>query len=528
MLRAGIGALATALGLSLSSTNKGATARRSQAKRHRQTTHTVQVGRSERTQVQAGGKKKKKKKKKKHCKGGKIRCGKTCLDSTNDPANCGGCGSRCYGGLICQDRRCVMPGQGQCEFSYTECPDGCKDLKVDIDNCGACGTSCRIPNAAVTCESGDCRTLGCIEGYDTCNAQAESICETHVWSDPDNCGTCGNVCSGHESCVSGRCCISPSANLQAAIDEAGSGNTLVLCSGTYHLASNLRVSDISNVVLSGVGADQTTLDGGNSVGVIKNEGTTKLQGMTITNGRADRGGGIYNTGHLELENVIVRGNTAERYGGGIWTDDEVQMFNSSVTGNTAGDGGGGIAIFTNSGFAGLTNSHVTNNTATGAGGGVYVYEGSTVFVSDGSTVADNTASVASGGGIFNENGTVKILGGRPSSVSGNAAREGNGGGIYTTGLLATVTLGNGAGVRDNTAGADGGGIETYGSKVTLEAGSRVTGNTAGGIGGGLKREEGMAFSIITIADATIVTNNFLADATPSNCAPVNTIANCIG
>ncbi|MFT4039301.1 MAG: hypothetical protein QM692_14030 [Thermomicrobiales bacterium] len=490
VLRAGGAALAMVLGLAAPGGHEQAEAER--AKRQQRRKRARHVGASARGQAQAAGKKSKKKKKR--CKGKLTRCGNSCVDLAMQPAHCGACNNACSPGLMCLNHQCINPADLCDPINGAQCAGGCTDLRFDLDNCGACGTSCRSPHLAVTCDSGVCKTLGCAQGYETCDPQAEGICETDIWSDPANCGTCGHACAGSEACVTGNCCVPPAADLQAAIDATGSG-TLRLCAATYYLANTLHISNTSTLTLIGVEPDQTVLDGGNVVGVIKNDGDLKLQSLTITKGRAEQGGGIENAGTLHLEYALVTGNTAQNSGGGLFTSTTIQMYASSVTENTAGLGGG-IAISTASGFVGLTQSHVTGNTAGGSGGGAHVSEG-LIFVSDGSSVADNTATVGAGGGIFNDNGEVKVLGGSGSSVTGNTA-GGNGGGISTTGLVA---------------------------KVTIDAGSRVTGNRAGGSGGGIDR----ALGTVTLADATIVTDNHLANGTTlSNCAPVNTITNCIG
>jgi hypothetical protein len=49
-------------------------------------------------------------------------------------------------------------------------------------------------------------------------------------------------------------------------------------------------------------------------------GSLDLSGVTITGGKADRGGGILNDrGRLSLTDIVIRGNRA-RMGGGLYND----------------------------------------------------------------------------------------------------------------------------------------------------------------------------------------------------------------
>ncbi len=126
-----------------------------------------------------------------------------------------------------------------------------------------------------------------------------------------------------------------------------------------------------------------------------------------------------------------------------------------------------------------------------------------------------------GGGIYNA-GTLTLKDG--GNVSENTATE-QGGGIVNFG---TVTLQAGSSVTANTAGSGGGIYNWYGS-TTLAAGSSVTGNTAQA-GGGIFNDPNPQYpNVVTLAATDIVTLNYLLDETTvSNCAPVDTIPNCLG
>lgn len=133
--------------------------------------------------------------------------GPSCVDTSVDPAHCGGCGrvcssGACVAGACCPDTRPTrcMAGAGA----------ACVDTSVDPGHCGGCGQAC--PSGA--CVGGACcpgirRALACESG----GARA---CVDPA-TDPRHCGACGVVCSAGP-CVEGRCCEDEGL---AACDEGG-------------------------------------------------------------------------------------------------------------------------------------------------------------------------------------------------------------------------------------------------------------------------------------------------------------------
>ncbi|MFN8377756.1 MAG: Ig-like domain-containing protein [Anaerolineae bacterium] len=155
--------------------------------------------------------------------------------------------------------------------------------------------------------------------------------------------------------------------------------------------------------------------------------TLILTNSTLTNSKANQGGGIYIRGtSATLTNVTITNNqniagSSTIAGGGVYIEHDSAMTinNSVISGNETSDQGGGI-------FVNGTGSLILNN----------------------STVSGNTAAV--GGGILN--GGSSTL--NSSTINGNAA--GNGGGIYNgSSLTMTNTT-----VSGNTASANGGGLFT--------------------------------------------------------------------
>lgn len=102
------------------------------------------------------------------------------------------------------------------------------------------------------------------------------------------------------------------STIQAAINAASNGDTIVVAPGTYQ--ENIDFQGKAITVMSSGGSTVTTIDGGKTAPVVvfdTNEGATSiLQGFTITNGYGTfassyDGGGIYVSG----ASPTIKGNT---------------------------------------------------------------------------------------------------------------------------------------------------------------------------------------------------------------------------
>lgn len=165
-------------------------------------------------------------------------------------------------------------------------------------------------------------------------------------------------CRGLRKDATGRCaqrcdvCASGCAftSVQAAINDAAPGATLTLCAGTFTetivIAKNLTLIGAGD----GAGAGNTILDGASSGGSavrVEEDTIVTLQNLRLTGGNnSNAGGGIFNSGTLELTGCTVSTNTALLInGGGIRNSDlgTVTLKATSVTGNHAAIDGGGIS-----------------------------------------------------------------------------------------------------------------------------------------------------------------------------------------
>jgi len=130
----------------------------------------------------------------------------TC-DSNHDCSSCT-TDTQCAAGNVCQNGTCTAAcdSSNPCGGSATCCGSHCLDTQNDPNNCGTCGRVC----ASGVCCGGSCSTLGttqnCSACGNTCGA-GQGCCANGCapLNSLQNCGACGNACAPGQFCDGTNC-----------------------------------------------------------------------------------------------------------------------------------------------------------------------------------------------------------------------------------------------------------------------------------------------------------------------------------
>jgi len=162
-----------------------------------------------------------------------------------------------------------------------------------------------------------------------------------------------------------------------AISAAANGDKIIVWPKTYHETINL---DKNITVVSKEGPESTIIDGARSGSVVTfAEGNESwLIGFTLTNGYAEKGGGVFcYRASPSIVDCIIKNNGVSSYGGGVCSYSEDSsaeskplLVNNYIYYNHSANLGGGICC-EHYGSVDLRNCTVVNNTAINEGGGIY-------------------------------------------------------------------------------------------------------------------------------------------------------------
>ena len=288
--------------------------------------------------------------------------------------------------------------------------------------------------------------------------------------------------------------VNPGESIQAAIDGATDGDTILITAGTYTESLTLN----KPVSLTGVSSATTILHAEPNDRVLTVTGATITKGVVISglmltggdvSGLApglNYGGGmaLLNSAEPSIHNVLFYDNKVQEWGGALYSDGNLMLSGSKLISNTADDAGGASLSL---GMSTISNSLITNNHCTTTicyGGGVYASVAAKIT---GTTITSNTTD-GFGGGMW-VGGDLII---NNAVISGNTATE-FGGGIFeqngSTTIIDSLIIGNqGNGVRADT--------------MVAITGTTFSSNTTTGDGGGLNAE-----GIIRIYDSVFSGNS---------------------
>lgn len=121
-----------------------------------------------------------------------------------------------------------------CTAPAVRCNDVCVDVGADPQNCGRCGNVC---TGGASCTSGEC---ACPTPSTVCNGECVSLS-----TDPNNCGSCGTGCGNGLLCVNGQCSCPSGQRLcagqciQTNDNDNNCGMCGLVCGGETHCVSGV-------------------------------------------------------------------------------------------------------------------------------------------------------------------------------------------------------------------------------------------------------------------------------------------------
>jgi predicted outer membrane repeat protein len=215
----------------------------------------------------------------------------------------------------------------------------------------------------------------------------------------------------------------PYATIEAGVNAASNGDTVLVAPGTYTGAGNrsVLIDSLNIVLMSEAGAAATLIDceGAGEAIIVYNEcdSTCVVRGFTIANGNASLGGGLrVNHSSATIEDCVFYGNSAGN-GGGLYfgyATSPGTVRNCEFYGNTARFRGGAIAC-----------DHIE-----GAEGVPPVIRDCVIYDNE-----ESTESTYGGGGIYCAYSSATIVG---CTVVGNSGEPGRGA-IYGSSCYPVVT-----------------------------------------------------------------------------------------
>ena len=218
--------------------------------------------------------------------------------------------------------------------------------------------------------------------------------------------------------------------IQAAIDSAGSGDSVIVGTGIYW--ETLRMFE-KNLALLGEGADHTIVDAGQRASVLSMRSGI-VSGLTLRNGATPgSGGGIFigAAATAVIRQNIIEGNSAGHaidsgQGGGVFVSPDVISViieRNTIRYNSVGNAGGGIYA---SGRTEIRQNVIFSNYAYNFGGGIWTAGGNvreSIFVSNSSQLSAAALAIDGTGSRIERN-----------TFFGNSVGQPTGSTVATTGL----------------------------------------------------------------------------------------------
>ncbi|MAE70814.1 MAG: hypothetical protein CME06_10135 [Gemmatimonadetes bacterium] len=217
--------------------------------------------------------------------------------------------------------------------------------------------------------------------------------------------------------------------IQAGLDSASEGDTVLVASGTYTGAGNrnldFRGRDL--VLESEAGAEATVIDcerAGRGLSFHSGEtAASVVNGFTIAAGMAREGGGVAClSSNPTFTDCTITNNSAESGGGVACHSSNPTLTDCTITNNSAESGGGVACLSSN---PTLITCRIAANTVEMGGGGMGCIFSSPALT--GCTITGNTTTYSHGGAIALFESLPRLTN---CTINGNSATNGSGGSLW--------------------------------------------------------------------------------------------------
>ena len=148
-----------------------------------------------------------------------------------------------------------------CPAGQSFCGGVCASLATNPNNCGTCGNVCTVANGTPACTNGNCQIASCNTGFANCDNQYGNGCEVNTTNNASNCGACGTVCTNGANVAVSSC---SNSTCMIATCNTGFGN----CDGQYpngcetNLGNNVNnCGSCGNVCTNGANVSTTSCIG---------------------------------------------------------------------------------------------------------------------------------------------------------------------------------------------------------------------------------------------------------------------------
>ncbi len=278
--------------------------------------------------------------------------------------------------------------------------------------------------------------------------------------------------------------------IQAAINAAGNGDTILVDEGTY--SENITFpTDARGITVKATGTAANTIirgSGANAAVVTFSAAAAvaKLDGFTLDNQASNsltRGVAISGGATPTIKNCIIKGNTptSSAVGAGVYITGAGATLENTIIGqsgaaNTTAGNGGGLYATTSTYDITLTGCTIAYNTSGNIGGGVYFSALTGAITFSGCTIDHNTSVNTGGAGMYVTSSSVTLAN---TDITNNVLTgSASGGGLWLGGADTAKATITGGSITGNTATSGGGGIYIAGGADLDYTGGSIKGNTA--------------------------------------------------